>query len=130
MRLPRGSRSSTVEEAVAHGEGTFRLGGDGGEVFFEVGHPPGKPGDGLGQLAEAPPGEVLLIGVVLLQDGEPLQLGLGLGERQDRRIPRGDGLHLGKRELLAADVFGPADGRLARHDLGDESGLRLQGLIG
>ena len=37
-------------------EGTILLGGEGFKVFFEVGHPPRKPQDGLGQLAEASPG--------------------------------------------------------------------------
>ena len=80
----------------------------------EVGHALGQPGDGLGQLADAAAGEVLLVGVVLLQDGEPLQLGVGLGERQHGRVARGDGLDLGVGELLAADVLGPPDGRSRR----------------
>jgi hypothetical protein len=68
--------------------------------------------------------------VVFLQDGEPLQLGVGFGKGQDRWIARGNRLYLGVGEFLAADVFGTASGVFAGDDLGDEPGLGLQGLIG
>ena len=62
-----------------------------------------------GKLAQASPGEILLVRVVLLQDREPLQFGIRLGERQDRGIARRDRLHFGIGEFLAADVLGAAD---------------------
>jgi hypothetical protein len=65
----------------------------------------------LGQLAQVRPGEVLLVGVVLLQDGEPLQLGVGLGQGQHGRVARGDRLDLGVAQFLPADVLGTADRR-------------------
>ena len=76
-----------------------------------------QPGDGLRQLADAAAGEVLLVGVVLLQDGQPLQFGVGLGQREHRRVARGDRLDLGVGQLLAADVLGAAGGVLAGHHL-------------
>ena len=100
----------------------------GRQVGREVGDALGQPGDGVGQLADAAAGEVLLVDVVLLQDGQPLQFGVGLGERQHRRVARGDGLDLGVGEFLAADVLGAAGGVVAGHHLGDEPGLGLQGL--
>ena len=66
--------------------------------------------------------------VVLLQEGEPLQLGVGLGQGQHRRVARRNRLDLGVGEFLAADVLGTAGGVVAGHDLGDEPGLGFQGL--
>ena len=71
----------------------------------------------LGQVAQAAAGEVLLVGVVLLQHGQPLQLGVGLGQRQHRRVAGGNRLDLGVGQLLAADVLGPAGGVVAGHHL-------------
>ena len=86
-------------------------------VGGEVGDTLGQAGDGLRQVADAAAGEVLLVDVVLLEDGEPLQLGVGLGERQHGRVARGDRLDLGVGQFLAADVLGPAGGVVAGHDL-------------
>ena len=77
----------------------------------------GQPGDGVRQVAQGAAGEELLVGVVLLQDRQPLQFGVGLGQRQHGRVARGDRLHLGVGEFLAADVLGPAGGVVAGHDL-------------
>ena len=83
-----------------------------------------------GQLAERPAGNVLFVGVVLLEQGQPLQLGVGLGERQDGRVARRDRFDLGVGKLLAADVLGTAGGVVTRHNLRNEPGLGLQRLIG
>jgi hypothetical protein len=66
--------------------------------------------------------------VILLQEGEPLQLGVGLGQGQDGRVARRDCLDLRVGEFLAADVLGAAGRVVARHHLGDEAGLGLQRL--
>jgi hypothetical protein len=68
--------------------------------------------------------------MVLFEQVEPLQLGIGLGERQHRRIARCNRLDLGIGEFLAADVLGAAGGVVAGDDLADKPGLGLQGLIG
>jgi len=47
-----------------------------------------------------------------------LQLGVGLGQRQDGRVAGGNRLDLGIGEFLAADVLGPAGGVVAGDDLG------------
>ena len=93
------------------------MGGGGGLVGGELGQALRQAGDGAGQVAHAAAGEVLLVGVVLLQEGEPLQLGVGLGQRQHRRVARGDRLDLGVGEFLAADVLGTAGGVVAGHHL-------------
>ena len=80
------------------------------------------------QIADATAGDVLLIQVVLLEQGEPLQFGVGLGECQHRRVSRRDRLDLGVGEFLAADVLGTTGGVVAGHDLRDEPGLGLQRL--
>ena len=67
-----------------------------------------------GSSRKAAAGEVLLVGVVLLQDGQPLQFGVGLGEREHGRVARGDRLHLGVGQFLAADVLGAAGRRCRR----------------
>ena len=77
----------------------------------------GQAGDGCRQIADATAGDVLLIQVVLLEQGEPLQFGVGLGERQHGRVARRDRLDLGVGEFLAADVLGTAGGVVAGHDL-------------
>ena len=79
--------------------------------------PLGQAGDGPRQVAHAAAGDVLLVEVVLLQEGEPLQLGVGLGEGQHGRVARGNRLDLGVGEFLAADVLGAAGGVVAGHDL-------------
>ena len=66
--------------------------------------------------------------MVLPEDAEPLQLGVGLGEREHGGIPRRDRFHLGIGEFLSTDVFGTADDIIACHDLADEPRLGLQGL--
>ena len=64
--------------------------------------------------------------MVFLEQGEPLQFGVGLGEREHGRVARRDRLDLGIGEFLAADVLGPAGGVVAGHDLRDEPGLGFQ----
>jgi hypothetical protein len=59
----------------------------------------------------------LFIQVVLFQEGETLQLGVGLGEGQYRRVARCNRLDLGIGEFLAADVLGTAGGVVAGDDL-------------
>ena len=56
--------------------------------------------------------------MVLLQKGESLQLGIGLGQGQDRRVAGGNRLDLGIGEFLAADVLGAPGGVVASDDLG------------
>ena len=46
-----------------------------------------------------------LVGMVLLEHLQPVQHRIRLGERQHRRVPRGDGLHLGVGQLLGTDVL-------------------------
>jgi hypothetical protein len=60
----------------------------------------------------------LLVEVVLFQEVEALQLGVGLGQCEDGWIARGNRLDLGIGEFLAADVFRPAGGVVAGDDLG------------
>ncbi len=52
-----------------------------------------------------------------------MQFGVGFGKGEHRRIARGDGLHLGVGQFLAADILGAACRRLAGHHLGDEPRL-------
>ena len=66
--------------------------------------------------------------MVLLQEVEALQFGVGLGQRQHGRVAGGNRLDLGVGEFLAADVLGAAGGVVAGHDLADKPGLGLQGL--
>ena len=108
-------RRGTAGSPMVIGSRAWAVGGR--QVGREVGQALGQPGDGLGQLAQGPAGEILLVGVVLLQDRQPLQFGVGLGQRQHRRVARGDGLHLGVGQLLAADILGPAGGVVAGHHL-------------
>ena len=86
-------------------------------VGREFAQPVGHAGDGSRQIAHAAAGDVLLVEVVLLEQGEPLQFGVGLGERQHGRVARCDRLDLGVGEFLAADVLGPAGGVVAGDDL-------------
>jgi hypothetical protein len=67
----------------------------------------------------------LLVGMMLFEEGEALQLGIRFGERQHRRVARRDGFHLGVGKLLAADILGLAHGAVAGHDLVDEPGGRV-----
>ena len=55
------------------------------------------------------PGQVLLVSMVLLEDMQPVQCGVGLGQRQDGGVAGRDGFHLGVGELLGADVLGLPD---------------------
>jgi len=68
--------------------------------------------------------------VVFLQQGEALQLGIGLGKRQHGRIAGRDGLDLGVGKFLAADVLGASQGVLAGDDLRNEPSLGFKGLRG
>src|SRR5271163_4961407 len=77
-----------------------------GLVLSEPGKAIGQACDGRWQTVHATAGDVLLIQVVLLEQGEPLQFGVGLGECQHRRVSRRDRLDLGVGKFLAADVFG------------------------
>jgi hypothetical protein len=45
--------------------------------------------------------------VVLFQEVEALQLGIGLGQRQYRRVARRNRLDFGVRKFLATNVLGP-----------------------
>ena len=108
--------------------GSLGMGGGGGHVGGEAIDAALQPVDGGGQVAKAAAGDVLLVGVVLLEHGQLLDLGVGLGQRQHGRVARGDGLDLGVGQFLAADVLGAADGGLAGHHLGDEAGLGFQRL--
>ena len=83
----------------------------------ELGQTLGQAGDGPRQIAHAAAGDVLLVEVVLLEQGEPLQFGVGLGERQHRRVARRNRLDLGVGQFLAADVLGTAGGVVAGDDL-------------
>ena len=66
--------------------------------------------------------------MVLLEDGQPLQFSVGFGEREHRRVARGDGFHLGIGQFLPADVLGPAGGVIPCHDLRNKPGLGFEGL--
>ena len=55
--------------------------------------------------------------MALFQQCEPLQFGIGLGERQYRRIARRDRLDLGVAQFLTADILGAAGGIIARNNL-------------
>jgi len=81
-----------------------------GLVCREFGQPVGQAGNHGRQIANITAGDVLLIHVILLEQGEALQFGIGLGKRQDRRVARRDRLDLGIREFLPADVIGAAGG--------------------
>jgi hypothetical protein len=94
-------------------------------VGREAGQALGQARDGKRQVAQAAAGEVLLIGVVLLQDGEPLKFSIGLGQGKHGRIARRNRLDLGIRQLLTANVIGAAAGIVAGHNLGDAACLGL-----
>ena len=102
------------------------MGGGRGLVRREIGQSPGQAGNGARQIAHAAAGDVLFVHVVLFEQGEPLQFGIGFGQGQDGRVARCDGLDLGIGKFLAADVLGPAGGVVAGDDLADEPGLGLQ----
>ena len=67
----------------------------------------------------------MLVKVVLLEQSEPLQLGISLGQSQYSWIARGNRLDLGIAQFLAADVLGTAGGVVPGDDLTNKSGLRL-----
>ena len=58
-----------------------------GDVAPEVGQAALQPGESLGQFAEGAPGQILLVGMVLFQDGEALEFGVGLGEGDTAGLP-------------------------------------------
>ena len=120
--------SSRDQVRLADGDRVGGMGRGGGLVRGELGQPFGQAGDGARQIAHAAAGDVLLVQVVLFEKVEPLQLGVGLGERQHRRVARRNRLDLGVGEFLAADVLGAAGGVVAGDDLGDKPGLGFQGL--
>ena len=70
-------------------------------------------GDSRREIADAPAGDVLLVHVVLLQEIEAMQLRVGLGEGQDRRVAGSNRFDLGVGEFLTADVLGSAGGIVA-----------------
>ena len=111
--------------AVADGDRVAGMSGNRGLVRREVLQALGQIGNGPRQIPDTAAGDVLFIQVVLLQEGEPLQLGVGFGKREHSRVARSNRLHLGIGEFLGADVFGTAGGVFARHDLGDKPGLGL-----
>src|SRR6202012_2830105 len=82
----------------------------------------------FGQFSEVAAGNILFVGVIAFQDGEPLQFGLGLGQRKDGGITGRDRLHLGIGKLLATDVIGAGNAACAVYHLGDETCLGLQSL--
>ena len=83
----------------------------------------GQARDPAWQITHAAAGDVLFVEMVLLEQGEPLQFGIGLGKRQYRRVARCNRLDLGVGEFLAADVLGTAGGVVAGDDLADKPGL-------
>ncbi len=97
-------------------------------VRRELGKPTGQAANRRRQVTNATAGDVLLIQVVLLEQGEPLRFGVGLGECEHGRLARRDRLDLGVGKFLAADIFCPSGGVVAGHDLRNEPGLGLQGL--
>ena len=102
---------------LADGDRVVGMGRRGGLVRRQLGQALGQAGDGPRQIAHAAAGDVLLVEVILLEQGEPLQFGVGLGEGQHGRVARRDRLDLGIGKFLAADVLGPAGGVVAGHDL-------------
>ena len=66
--------------------------------------------------------------MILLEQVQALQLGVGLGEGEDRRVAGCDGFDLGIGEFLTADVLGAAGGVVARYHLRDEPSLGFEGL--
>jgi hypothetical protein len=113
---------------LADGDPVVGVCSQGGLILGKSAYSSVQPRNGLRQVAQRPAGDVSLVGVVLAQHSEPLQLSVGLGQGQDCGVAGGDRLHLGIGEFLATDVLGLADGGLAGHHLGDESCLVFQGL--
>ena len=60
----------------------------GGLVSRELGQTLGQTGDGPWQITHAAAGDVLFVEVVLLEEAQPLQLGVGLGEGEHGRVAR------------------------------------------
>jgi hypothetical protein len=106
--------------------GGVRLGG--GAILRERGQATLQPGDVPRQDPQLAPSQVLLVRMVLLEDMQPVQHGVRLGQRQDSGMARGDGFHLGVGELLGADVLRLPHRTVAGEDLRDKPGLGLQGL--
>ena len=104
----------------------MRLGG--GDILREGGHTTLQPGDVRWQSPQLAPGQELLVGMVLLEDMQPVQRGIRLGEGQHGGVARGDGFHLGVGQLLGADVLGLPDRAVAGEHLGDELRLGFEGL--
>ena len=93
---------------ASDGDGIADVVFGGFHVRAEPGQPLGQARDGSRQVAHATAGDVLFIEMVLFQEVKALQLGVGLGESENRRVAGGDGLDLGVGEFLAADVLGTA----------------------
>ena len=104
------------------------MGRGGSLVGRQVGQPLGKTGDGLGQLAHVAVGEVLFIGMVFLEHGQPLQFGIGLSQGEHGGVARRNSFDFGIGQLLTANVLGTAEGVFAPYYLGNESGFGLEGL--
>jgi hypothetical protein len=64
----------------ADGDGNVGVGGKGLEILRQALDTPSEPGDGLRQFADAPPGEVLLVCVVLLENTQALNADFREGE--------------------------------------------------
>ena len=88
------------------------MGGDGLMVGRQIGKAFGQARNGGRQILDAEAGYILLVEVILLEQSQPLQFGVGLGERQHGGIARRDGLDLGVGKLLGADVLGARAGNL------------------
>jgi len=102
----------------------------GGLVRRQVGQMLGHTGDALGQIVYSPPGDELLVEVILLERGEALQLGVGLGQGQYGWVARRNRFDLGIGEFLAANVFRTAGGVIARNHLRVMWSTTLRALCG
>jgi hypothetical protein len=120
--------ASSFDQALAEGNRLAGIGGGCGLVGAELGQPFGQAFNGRGQVAHTAAGDVLLVEMVLFEQVEPLQLGVGLGQREYRRVAGGNRLDLGVREFLPADVIGAAGGVVAGDDPADEACLGFERL--
>jgi hypothetical protein len=100
----------------------------GGDILYQSRHTALQPLDVRREGAELAPGQVLLVGMVLLEDREALQLRVRLRQRQHGGVAGGDGLHLSVGQLLGANVLGPPDAAVAGEHLGDEPGFGFERL--